>query len=78
MDDVMEIHGVRTRSDKANLRLTQTGTHVYLDLGNTLSANLSPAEARHLARKLYHLARRIEAPALQSAEGATLAKKERG
>lgn len=62
-DAVREIHGVKTiiggrNSERIVLR-EQEGT-IFVDMG-TGSAGMTIWQARYLARKLYHLARRIEA-----------------
>jgi hypothetical protein len=57
-DGVREVHGCKTTSD-ARIVLDEDGRHIRV--GFFVSDKfLSPKQARYLARKLHHLARRIE------------------
>lgn len=58
-DGVREIHGVRVGAYEETVRITEDGdlVRLYAPSGNR---HLTPRQARYLARKLYHLARRIE------------------
>ncbi len=64
-DGVRERHGC-TISASSNLAVFEDGTrvtvrvNVYSSYWASLDADLTPARARYIARKLYRLARRIE------------------
>lgn len=68
MSNPLEIQGVSGLSrmgftdDRQAVILTQTPHRIQLTLRDTsFGASMTPADARHLASKLYRLARRIEA-----------------
>jgi hypothetical protein len=58
--ETMEIHGVLDGNGKHVVVFESEGW-VYLQVPTGVVPGLSPQQARHLAGKLYRLARRIEA-----------------
>ena len=61
-DEIRERHGMQTTADNRT-DLTEQHSHIRITVVQpavSASNQLTPAEARYLARKLYRLARRVE------------------
>lgn len=60
--DVREVHGCRAtiQSLFSAILIIEQDQHAQIDLDGKSKIGLTPAELRHLAGKLYRVARRIE------------------
>ena len=64
-DRVREHHGCTCT--KGDVKLVEVSTGIEINTG--FGAVIKPAEARYLARKLYHLAQKIERREQECAQG---------